>query len=330
MTRRRGLVVAAALGSLVAPLAGRSQPTKAIRRIGWLSPNQSASTTVQSAISLIRASLRRAGWEEGAKLLIEWRFAEGDVARLDALAQELVRLDPELIVANADPAIAAAKRATSRIPIVMFGGWLPVEAGFVRSLARPGSNITGMAIPGAETDAKSLQILKQAVPALTRLAVLTNPASPDASVLNAARKRAAGVLGMTIEFYHVTRPDEVPAALDRMVAGRAEMMLVGAGGIAESRVREITSFAIQHQIVTIGTNPFFPRAGGAMSYGPNFAENVDRFVSYIDRILRGARPEDLPVEEPTKFDLILNLKTMRAIGLTVPQALLLRADEVIE
>jgi len=226
--------------------------------------------------------------------------------------------------------IAAAKRATSSIPIVMIGALLPVELGFVQSLARPGGNVTGTAAPGPETAAKATQLLKEIAPGLTRLAILFNPATPGAQDFNAARSRAATALGMTVQTFPVTLPDDVTAALERIAASRAEMLLVANSGVTESRLRDITSFAIQHKIVSIGTATLFTSVGGAIYYGSNLQQIVDRSASFVDRILRGAKPADLPVEEPTKFDLIINLKTMRALGIAVPQSVLQRADEVIQ
>ncbi len=330
MNQRRQLILAAGLSPLVTPLAGLAQPAQRVRRIGHLSLSKSANEVAQMGRSMFRESLRRAGWEEGRNLVIERRYAEAEIARLDGLAEELVRLDVELILASLNSSIAAAKRATSSIPIVMIGALLPVELGFVQSLARPGGNVTGTAAPGPETAAKATQLLKEIAPGLTRLAILFNPATPGAQDFNAARSRAATALGMTVQTFPVTLPDDVTAALERIAASRAEMLLVANSGVTESRLRDITSFAIQHKIVSIGTATLFTSVGGAIYYGSNLQQIVDRSASFVDRILRGAKPADLPVEEPTKFDLIINLKTMRALGIAVPQSVLQRADEVIQ
>jgi putative tryptophan/tyrosine transport system substrate-binding protein len=330
VNRRRQLILAAGLSSLALPHASPAQPAQRVRRIGFLSLSKSANEVAATGRAMTRESLRRAGWEEGRNLVIERRYAEGEVARLDALAAEVVRLDVALILASLNTAIAAAKRATSNIPIVMSGATLPVELGFVQSLGHPGGNVTGTAGPDPETAAKAFQVLKEVAPALTRLAILFNPTTPGAQSFNGARSRAANALGMTVEIYPVTRPEDITAALERIAASRAEMLFVGYDGAVESRMRDITSFAIQHKILSIGTFTLFTSVGGAIYYGSNLAEIIDRTASYVDRILRGAKPADLPVEQATKFDLIINLKTMRALGITVPQRVLVRADELIQ
>jgi putative tryptophan/tyrosine transport system substrate-binding protein len=314
----------------VTAVAGVAQPAQRTRRIGTLSLSKSANETERMGRSLFVESLRRTGWDEGRNLTIERRYAEGDVARLDGLAEELVRLDVELICAILNFPIAAAKRATSRLPIVMLAGTLPVELGFVQSLARPGGNVTGTAGPDPETAAKAIQVLKEAAPGLTRLAILTNPTQPGTQSSNAVRSRAAKALGMTVEIFPVTRSEDVTGVLEQIAASRPEMLLVTNDGVIESRLRDITSFATQHKIVSVGVVTLFTTLGGAIYYGSNLQEILDRTSSYIDRILRGAKPADLPVEEPTKYDLIINLKTVRALGLILPQSLLSRADELIQ
>jgi putative tryptophan/tyrosine transport system substrate-binding protein len=282
-------------------------------------------------LSMTVESLRRAGWEEGRDLLIERRYAEGDPTRLDALAEELVKLDVELIYASLATPALAAQRATRTIPIVMGGATLPVETGLIQVLSHPGGNVTGTTAPGVETAAKSVQILKEAAPGLTRLAILSNPAtSPVGQTFNAARVRAATAMGMTVQIFSVTRADDITAALERIAASRTQMLLVNNDGTIESRLRDITSFAIEHKILSIGVITLFTSVGGALYHGSNLQEIIDRGVSFVDRILRGAKPADLPVEEPTNFDLIVNLRTMRAIGIPVPQSILVRATEVIQ
>jgi len=330
MNHRRQLLLATGLVPLLTPLAGLAQPAARVRRIGHLSLSKSSNEVAQRGRAMFAESLRRAGWEEGRNLLIERRYAEADVARLDGLAQELVQLDVEVIVASLNLPTAAARRVTSSIPIVMVGSTLPAELGFVRSLAHPGGNVTGTAAPGPETAAKAIQVLKEVAPGLTRLAILNNPATPGTQDFNAARSRAAAALGMTVQMFPVTRPDDVTAALERIAAARAELLFVVSDGVTEARVRDITSFAVQHKILSISGFTLFTSMGGALYYGSNLQEIVDRSASFVDRILRGAKPADLPVEEPTKFDLIINLKTMRALGITVPRSVLQRADEVIE
>jgi putative tryptophan/tyrosine transport system substrate-binding protein len=328
MNHRRRRVLAAGLSPLASSFAGLAQ--QRMRRIGSLSLGKSASETAQLVVSRGRESFRRTGWEEGRNLIVERRWAEGEVARLDILAEELVRLDVEVIVATFNEAIAAAKRATNSIPIVMLAATLPVELGFVQSLAHPGGNVTGTASQGPETAAKSLQILKEVAPGRTRLAFLFNPTGLGVQAFTAARIRAAEALGMSVQLFPVARPEDLAPALDRIAASRVEMIHVSLDGVTEPRLRDIASFAIRHKILCSTLYGPFPGMGGAISYAPNGLDFADRTISYVDRILRGAKPADLPVEEPTRFDLIINLRTMRAIGVTVPQSVLLRADEVIE
>jgi putative tryptophan/tyrosine transport system substrate-binding protein len=324
------MLLAAAMGSLTIPNASFAQPAQQIRRIGYLSLGKSESEVAKTTRTLYSDALRRVGWEEGRNLVIERRYAEGDASQLDGLAKELVTLKVVVIMASLNTAIAAAKRATSDIAIVMTGATQPVEVGLVQSLGRPGGNVTGTMVPSAEYAGKSLEIVKEIAPALTRLAILFNPGSPGVQSVNAARIRAAAALGMTVQEFIVTKPDDIAAALDRIAASRAEVLLVSYDGVTESRLREITDFATKNRIISIGTVTLFTTVGGAIYYGSNIADIVNRGASYVDRILRGAKPADLPVEQPTKFDLIINLKTMREIGLNVPRSVLMRADELIE
>jgi putative ABC transport system substrate-binding protein len=326
MSRRRQLVLAAGL----APFAGLAQPAQRMRRIGSLSLSKANNEVAKIGRSMTRESLRRAGWEEGKNLVIERRYAEGDVDRLDHLANELVSLNVELIIATLNAPIEAAKRATNNIPIVMLGVVEPIENGFVQTLAHPGGNLTGTTAPGPETAAKSIQILREVAPSLTRLAILFNPTNPAMRPFNETRIRAANSLDMTVKLYPVTQPDDFTAALEQIVVRKAQMLVVNGDGVIESRFREITTFAIEHKILSIGVVTLFTSVGGALYYGSNLQEIIDRTVSFIDRILLGAKPGDLPVEEPTNFDLIINMKTMRAIGISAPRSVLVRATEVIE
>ena len=330
MRRRRELILAAGLMPLATPLAVLAQPTPRMRQIGYLSLGNSASEVGQLTRSIVRESLRRAGWEEGRNLMIERRYAEGDLDRLDAMARELVRLDVELIYASLNAPILAAKKATSNIPIVMSGAVEPVQLGIVQSLAHPGGNVTGAAAPGVDTAAKSVQILRDVAPDLTRLAILSNLTSQSTQTFNDARIRAASSLGMTVEVFAYRQSEDLTVALQRIAASKAQMLVVNYDGIVESRLRDITDFAVKHKILSIGTATVFTTVGGALYYGSSLQEIIDRAVSFIDRILRGAKPADLPVEQPTNFDLIVNLKTMRALGISVPQSVLLRATELIQ
>ena len=327
---RRQLIFAATLGPVLMPATGRAQPAARPRRIGHLSLSKATIPTQQTSWAMILDSLRRTGWEPGINLVIERRNADGEPGRLDALAAELLRLNVELILASLNAPIAAARRATSSLPIVMLGASSPVELGFVQSLARPGGNVTGTAAPDPETAMKAIQVLKEIAPGRRRLAVLFNPNTPGVQAFNAARSRAAQTLGMTVQAFAVAHPDDITAALEQIASSGAEMLFVAYDGVTETRLHDITAFAVAHKILAIGPQTLFTSAGGAIYYGSNLAEIIDRTMSFVDRILRGAKPAELPVEQPTRFDLIINLKTMRALGITVPAAVLVRATELIE
>jgi len=349
VNRRRQLVLATGLLPLAHSRAGRGQPSQQMRRIGYLSLNTNGNEVDAQSRSLLQESLRRRGWVEGKNLQIEWRYAAGHYDRLDGLAKELVDLKVELIVAALNAPTAAARRATTSIPIVMIGAVLPVERGYVSSLAHPAGNVTGTSAPGADTAAKSIQILREVAPTLTRLALLTNPSSSERprrlqsaphsideldraahnSVVDAIG-RTAGALGMTSETFEAQTSEDITSRLQRIGASRAQMMWVAYDGVFQSRLRDIASFATEHKILSIGIATAFTTVGGALYYGSSLAEILDRSVSFVDRILRGATPGDLPVEEPTNFDLIINMKTMRSIGIAVPRTVLVRATELIE
>lgn len=330
MRLRRRIILTTGIASLAQPLVSLSQPAQRLRRIGYLSGGSFASAVAQTSWSMTRDSLRKAGWAEGANLLVERRYAEGDSDRLDALAKELVGLNVELIVAAFNRSIDAAKKATSSLPIVMSASSLPVQAGYVQSLAHPGGNITGTTAQGTETTAKAFEILREVAPSLSRAAVLFDPGGPIADAFQTARIEAARSLGMTLLPLPVSSTEDIPAALERLATNKTQMLVVSASGATDSRLREIATFAVENKILCIGTSPQLPRLGGALYYGIDLQEIVDRTVSFVDRILRGAKPADLPIEQPTHFTLIVNLKTMRLLGIAVPQRVLVRATELIE
>lgn len=326
--RRQFLISTGAL--LAAPLA-RAQQTMKVRRIGYLSPEVAESEPGRRNQRLLRESLRRVGYEEGRNLTVEWRFAEGKHNRLDELAQDLVRRDVELIVANGNGPIVAAKRASRTIPVVMFIGVLPVELGIVESLARPGGNVTGTVWTSPELPGKILQILKEAAPAAVRVALLWNPSLPLNKIYESELQRAAQALGMTYQYFDVTRAEEIPAVLARIAASRADALnVIYDPAVIGSRLREIAAFAIQHKLVSIGSGRAVVNTGGLLYYGPVASDIADQTAGYVDRILLGAKPADLPVQMPRKYELVINAKTARAIGYKIPPALALRVDERIE
>ena len=316
------------------PRLGVAQPSPRVRRIGYLSFGKADAELEQLGEKIGRESLRRLDWEDGKNLLIERCYAEGDIARLDMLAAELARSGVELIVANGNPAVAAARRATLAIPIVMMGAGFPVELRFVESLARPGGNVTGTAVQVFELFNKTVQLMRELAPRRTRIAWLAGPipglSDQLTQMFRGEISRAAQALGMTIQHIPVKATDDIAGVLEHITASRAELLYVSYSGAIDPRLREITGFAIRNKILSGGDFTWFASVDGAMYYGSNLQDIIDRSMSFVDRILRGAKPGDLPVELPTKFDLILNLKTLRAIGISVPKNVLLQATDVIE
>lgn len=316
---------------LAAPL-GRSlaQHAGSLPRIGVLSLSRAGSEAAQFEAMALRQALRAAGLEEGRSLQIEWRYADTDVARLAALADELVRLEVALILAVTNAALEAAMRATRRIPIVVLAAVLPVELGMVRSLAQPGGNVTGTAWGSVEIAGKLLQVLRDAAPRAARVAMLVSSAEPGTALYLAENRRAAQAMGLTTEVIDLAGQSSLAAALPQVAASRPDALFVGSQGLAGSQLGEIAAFAQRHRLPAIGVTPQFIQAGGAMYYGPNLALLAGRTASFVARILAGAAPGELPMELPTNYNLVINRKALRAIGVTVPAALLQRADEVID
>lgn len=331
MTPRRSLL-GALVGIMLFTRAGAVRPQTAAlpRRIGVLALSPAESATSVLIQRLLRESLQRVGFEDGRNLAIEWRFAQGSIERLPGLAAELVGLRVELIVALQNDAIAAASQATRSIPIVMAFGSVPVEAGFIHSLARPGTNVSGTVWVSYEIAGKNLEILKLAAPQAVRVAYLSNPTVPGHKGYEAAAFQAARVLALRLQAFAVTRPEEIGPVLERIAASRPDALFVVPDSVVESRVGQIADFAIKHKLVTLGTGPQLVDAGGLLYYGPEVTAMLARTASYIERILHGASPAELPVELPTHFEMVINMKTAKALGLTLPQGLLLRADRVIE
>ncbi|MGH8708134.1 MAG: ABC transporter substrate-binding protein, partial [Burkholderiales bacterium] len=301
------------------------------RRIGLLSGLPATHERALWMRDTLRRNLQAAGYEEGSNFDIAWRWAGGDPARLAALAEDLVRREVELIAAWSNGEIRAAMRATRTIPIVMLFGVAPAEMGFVESLARPGGNVTGTAWSSPETFAKALQILKEAKPSVERVAMLGDPTTPGTALFRAENDKAARALGLALERFDAGRAEEVPAALERIAASRPDALYLANSPPLESRMRQIGAFTVRQKLVSIGTSSSFVLDGeGLMSYSPIPKELVRQAVSHIDRILRGAKPAEVPVDLPARYSLVINARTARAIGFTVPPSLLLRADKVIE
>jgi putative tryptophan/tyrosine transport system substrate-binding protein len=321
-------VLITVLAVLAAPLIAAAQPASKVARIGILEPGHPAVRA--HLVEGFRQSLRQLGYEEGRNLVLFPRFAEGKLDRLPELAAELVRLKVDAIVVATTPGIQAAQQATRTIPIIMTAVGDPVATGFVASLRKPGGNITGRTIQAPELSAKRLQLLKEAVPAVSRVALLWDSANSHEVHGYKETEAAARVLGVTILSFEVRRPEEFEAAFAAMRHGQADGIFVFENAITTNFRKRIVDLAMQQRLPGIYGLREYAEAGGLMSYGPVLIDNYRQAAVYVDKILKGARPEDLPVEQPTMFELVINLKTAKALGLTLPQSLLLRADQVID
>jgi ABC-type uncharacterized transport system substrate-binding protein len=313
------------LGILAMPPGVGAQPSGKVVRIGILSVGAAPSVEGLAASPFL-AALRDLGWLAGQNVVFEPRYAAGHTDRLPALAAELVRLKVDVIVTFLNQETLAAMQATSSIPIVMVLGVFPEHAGLVASLARPGGNVTGTTV--APVAGKYLELLKQAVPKLAWVVILWDPTFPglaQGEVEVAARK-----LGLTLALIEVQRSDDIAPALTRIAKERPGALWVIPVGPLLARTREIVDFATKRRLPTIFPARDFVDSGGLMSYGYHRQHLMTRAAVYVDRILKGANPADLPVEQPTKFEFVVNLKTAKAIGLTVPPSLLARADEIIQ
>ena len=313
---------------LAAPLAAGAQVPGKVPRIGFLSTFSPADSP--RWLQGFRQGLRDLGYTEGHNIAIEYRYAEGRLERLPDLAAELVRLKVDVIVSENTPASLAAKQATATIPIVMMIVGDPVGSGLVASLARPGGNVTGMSVQLPELDAKRLQLLKEVVPKASRVAVLWNPTSPITRPQFAEVKAAVQALRVQLESLEVRSPNDFEGAFQAATQRRAGALLVLADSLMVSQRTRVAALAAKSRLPSMSGVSEFAEAGGLMVYGPNVSDIARRAATYVDKILKGAKPADLPVEQPTKFDLVINLKTAKALGLTIPQSVLMRADQVIE
>jgi putative ABC transport system substrate-binding protein len=310
--------------------AEAQQPTK-VPRMGYLSPFDPARESTRA--EAIRLALRERGYVEGQNIAIEYRYAEGKRDRLPELAAELVRLKVDIIVvAGGDGPIRAAKNATKTIPIVMAGlGADPVEAGFIESLARPGGNVTGLTNLNRELGGKRLELLKEAVPKVARVAVLYEQANrPSVIEVKEVLPVAARALGLTVRSWEVRAADGFDTVFAALNKDRPDGLFVTGGSLMAANRKRIASFALKSRLPSSFTDKEAVDAGGLMSYGADQADSYRRVAYFVDRILKGAKPADLPVEQPTKFEFVINLKTAKQIGLTIPQSLLYRADKVIK
>ena len=329
---RRVFIGTLAGGLLAAPLATSAQPAGKVYRIGYLAAGWGTGTAYLRPLEAFRQGLRELGWVEGQNVLIEYRFAEGRLDRLPGLAQELVRLKVDVIVASPTPAALAARDATRTIPIVGMSLTEPVEVGLVASLARPGGNVTGVTY-AVDTDifGKQLELLKEVLPKVRRVAVLSNPGNSPAEPLIMSRiEGAARSLGLQLQLLEARGPGEFDGAFAAMTKERAGALLVTGDPMFFLHRARLAELAGKHRLPAMSTQGQWVEAGGLMSYGPSFPDMYRRAATYVDKILKGAKPADLPIEQPTKFELVVNLNTAKALGLTIPPSLLQRADQVIE
>jgi putative ABC transport system substrate-binding protein len=316
------------LAIVAAPLTAEAQQAAKIPRIGILSPfdRSSAARNVEA----FRRGLRELGYTEGNNIAIEYRFAEGKFDRLPDLAIELVRLNVAVIVTSSTPGVQAARSATTTIPIVIAAVSDPVGSGFVASLAHPGGNVTGLSLLDTELSAKRLELLREAVPGLARMGVLWSPADPGMTLQFNMVQDIAQPLGLQIQNVQVRDPSAFEGAFQAASNGRVGALLVFAQPFTLRHRTQIVDLAGKSRLPAIYTSRSFVDAGGLMAYGASLPELYRRAAIYVDKILRGAKPADLPVEQPTKFELVINMKTARTLGLKIPQSLLIRADEVIQ
>jgi putative ABC transport system substrate-binding protein len=323
-----GALVILALGLLAAPLAADAQPPPKVPRIGilWASPI-SANAHLREAF---RQGLRELGYVEGQNVAIEFRYAEGKLERLPDLAAELVRLKVDVIVATNTPTALAAKQATRTIPIVVSVSGDPVESGLVASLARPGGNVTGLSLMVPELAGKRLQLLKEVVPGTSRVAVLSNPTNPYTGLVVRETQAAARVLGVQLQPLEVRAAEDIDRAFQAAIRGRANALIVVDDGLVFTHRARIVALAAKSRLPAIYPFREPVEAGGLMSYATNLADSNRRAATYVDKILKGAKPADLPVEQPTRFELVINMKTAKSLGLTIPQTVLIRADHVIQ
>jgi len=324
---RRAFIGRVAGGVLAAPLAAFAQQAGKIARIGFLGAASASGYAKQ--LDGFRLGLRDFGYMEGKNIVLEYRWAEGNYAQLAELAAELVHSKVDVIVTHGTPGTRAAKGATTTIPIVMAISGDAVATGLVVSLPRPGGNITGSTFFGPELSAKQIELLKEILPRITRVAVLVNPDNPVIGPMSKAMEITTKSLNLGLQQFAVRGPNEFENAFSAMVQKSVEAVAIQEDGMLNANVRTAGDLAMRKRLPLIG-NTEVPRAGGVLGYGVNFPEVFRSAAYFVDNILKGAKPADLPVQQPTKFELVINLKTAKALGITIPQSLLSRADEVIQ
>ena len=329
MNTRRKLVIALGATALTAPFGSFAQQQSKVWRAGFLSLRR-ADSLDSDAFGAFPRGMRDLGYAEGKNLVIEWRFADGRHERLSGLAAELVQMKVDIIVTSGTDATSAAQKATTTIPIVIGNAGDPVGSGFAKTLARPGGNITGLSNLAGDITSKQLEILLDVVPKLSRVAILLNPLNSSlAGVLKDVRSRARKASVEIVPLEVRTAP-EIGSAFALMTKARAGAVIVARDPIFNQEKRQIAEHSTKNRMPSIAGISEFVEAGCLMSYGQNSADNFRRAATFVDKIFKGAKPGDLPIEQPTKFELVVNLKTARALGITIPQSVRFRADRVIE
>ena len=330
MHNRRKVIVALGASAFAAPFACIAQQQGKVWRIGFLALRHVNFEDTDYSYGPFRQKMRELGYVEGKNLIIEWRSAEGKVERLPDLAAELVRLNVALIVSAGNPAVGAAQKATTSIPILIGNGSDPVGSGFVASLARPGGNITGLSNIVDDISPKYLELLMSMVPKLSRVGVLLNLSSTSQAKVLSNVRGAAKAANITVVPFDARSPEGIEKSFSLMKKEKAGAVIVVSSGLFVQQARQIAELAAQQRLPSISGYREYTDAGVMMSYGPSFAENYRRIATYADKIFKGARPGDLPVEQPTKLELVINSQTAKALGLKIPQSLLISADQVIE
>jgi putative ABC transport system substrate-binding protein len=327
---RRALLGGLVAGALGVPAAVWAQ--EPVRRIGWLAPSSATSALSVTLSDAFRQGLAEHGWVEGRNIAIERRYADGRMERLDQLARELVGRGVEVLVTSGDAGVRAARAATRAIPIVMTVSGDPVGAGFVASLARPGGNVTGLSFVSPDLSGKLLALLKETVPSLSRVAVLWNAANPVKALDFRETQRAARVLGLVTHSIEVRGPKDLDGAFAAMGRARPDGLVTLTDEFINQpeHYEQIVRYAAAARLPSASAERRHVEAGGLLSYGPSLTALFRRAAAFVDKILKGTAPADLPVEEPTQFDLVINLRTARAIGVNVPPSVLVRADQVIQ
>ena len=330
MMDRRGFITIMSGSVLAAPLAGEAQPPDGVRRLGLLLPYVQSAPQTQARVNAFTVALQERGWTDGRNVRFEFRYTEGQPNRLPTLAADLTRRNVDVILTAGTESTDAARKATKTIPIVMAAVGDPIAAGFIASLARPGGNITGASLLATELTAKRLQLLKEVLPALTRLAVLWSAA--NASVVQKLKQiqAAAPQFGVQLHTFELRVPDDLDKSFESAVQFGAQAIMTTEDAIQITYRDRVVELGRRHRMPVASEFGEFAQAGALMSFGPSILDQFRYAASYVDKLFKGARPGDLPVEQATRFELIVNLKTAKTLGLTIQQSLLLRADQVID